>query len=480
MVDIVYTASPTLARFHASNAFYRGVLGPVGSGKSTAMCTELMRRGQQQAPGRDGARHTRFAVVRNTYRELADTTLKTWLKWIPEDVFGDFHESDMTHRIQLPGTRDVPPMDMEVLFRALDKPKDVKKVLSLELTGAWINEAREVPKSIIDAIGDRVGRYSAIDEGGCTWRGVLMDTNAPDKDHWWYRLAEEETPEGWEFFGQPGGLLEVSEGVFVDNPAAENIPFLEPGYYRTRKAGKGFDYIRVYYCAQYGFAFDGKAVIHEYADKIHCTAEPIPATPGLTIYIGLDFGLTPAALFCQRLVSGRWVALSELVAEDMGQVRFAELLSSEMAREYPGYKFVIWGDPAGDTRVPTDEKTPFQILQARGIPANPAPTNDFTLRREAIAVPLCRLVDGKPGLLISPRCKVTRKGLGGGYCYRRLMVRGDNKYQNEPDKTMYSHPVEALGYALIGAGEGFALIKPPPKPEGESPALRRNSDWRLP
>ncbi len=59
----------------------------------------------------------------------------------------------MTHHIQ------VDDVDMEVLFRALDRPDDAKKVLSLELTGAWVNEAREVPKGIIDALGDRTGRY---------------------------------------------------------------------------------------------------------------------------------------------------------------------------------------------------------------------------------------------------------------------------------------------------------------------------------
>jgi len=44
----------------------------------------------------------------------------------------------------------------EILFRALDTPDDVRKVLSLELTGAYINEGREVPKAILDMIGGRV------------------------------------------------------------------------------------------------------------------------------------------------------------------------------------------------------------------------------------------------------------------------------------------------------------------------------------
>ena len=202
---VVYNAHPTLQKFHASDAFYRGTRGPVGSGKSTAMCMEIMRRAKEQVAGPDSIRRTRFAVIRNTYRELKDTTLKTWLAWFPESYFGVFNNGDMIHNVKFDD------VEMEVMFRALDRPQDVKKVLSLELTGAWINEAREVPKGIIDAIGDRVGRYPAVKDGGCTWRGVIMDTNPGDTDHWWYRLAEEDRPEGWNFFAQPGGLTEVGE-----------------------------------------------------------------------------------------------------------------------------------------------------------------------------------------------------------------------------------------------------------------------------
>jgi len=127
--EVVYTANPTFQAFHASEARRRGVMGPVGSGKSTGMCMEIMRRAQEQKAGADGLRRTRWAVVRNTYGELKDTTLKTWLDWFPEDVFGTFNRTDMHHNIR------VNDVHMEVLFRALDRPKDVAKLLSLEITG---------------------------------------------------------------------------------------------------------------------------------------------------------------------------------------------------------------------------------------------------------------------------------------------------------------------------------------------------------
>lgn len=455
---ISYTASPVLARFHASDAFYRGVMGPVGSGKSTAMCMEIMGRARRQVKGPDGVRRSRWAIVRNSYRELQDTTLKTWLSWFPEEVFGSFNLSRMTHVIRSG------EVELEVLFRSLDRPGDLKKLLSLELTGAWFNEAREMPKTIIDAMGDRVERFPARKDGGCTWAGVLMDTNPPDTDHWWYRLAEEDKPEGWGFFSQPGGLIEIAGDkgpVFQFNPHAENQENLPEDYYLRRMTGKSIDHVRVYYCSKYGFVQDGKPLYPEFHTGVHVADQRLLPVPGRPLYVGIDFGLTPAAVFGQKLVSGRWQWLDELVAEDMGMVRFAELLATKCAEDFRGCELRVFGDPAGSQRSQVDERTPFDILRAASIDARPAPSNDPLLRREAVALPLSRLIDGKPSLMLSPACKVLIKGMAGGYCYKRVQIMGEERYRDEPDKNRFSHVCDAAQYLMIGAGEGRAVLKGP-------------------
>jgi hypothetical protein len=454
-VKLEYTATPTGARFHGSRSFVRGVLGPVRSGKSTMMTNELFSRMSRQAPF-NGLRKTRWAVIRNTYGELQDTTLKTWLDWWSEDRFGAFNHNEMTHRIKF---RDV---EAEVLFRALDRPKDIKKLLSLELTGAWVNEAREIPRPIIEALIDRVGQYPPKREGGSTWFGVMMDTNPPDSDHWWYKLFEEARPDGWELFKQPGALIEQG-GRFHPNPHAENLDNLAEGidYYLRRLAGKSLAHIRVYYCSQYGFVVDGKPVHPDYADHFHASTELLQPDLRLPCIVGLDFGLTPAAVFLQKLGFNRWIAFDEIVATDMGAARFAKTLKAFIAANYPKHKFAFYGDPAGDIRAQTDETTPYQILQANGITASPVWTNDVTIRREALAEPLRRLVDGYPGLLISPKCRMLRKGLQGGFCYKRVEIAGEERYHDVPVKNEYSHVVEACEYGMIGGGEGEKLITAP-------------------
>lgn len=498
---INYSPSPTLTRFHLSPAFYRGILGPVGSGKSSGMCTEILKRAQEQAPNRRGKRRTKWAIVRNTYGQLKDTTIQTWLDWFPEHAFGRFHNTDYEHRIR------IGEFEVDVLFRALDRPDHVANLLSLELTGAWINEAREIPYSIIKATGDRVGRFPSKKDEGCTWRGVMMDTNPPDSDHWWPIIADRDTstPQGrelissieqserlmrqegllapdqlmMEFLRQPGGLLETGldkdgQPIFVPNPGAENLENLERGYYISRMAGASVQHIRVYYCAQYGFSFDGKPIIHEYREQSHCAGEKISPIKGIPIQWGVDWGLTPACIFGQRYANGRIVWLDELVTEDMGAERFAHLFVQYVNERFAGHTFAHGtADPAGEQRSQTDELTPFQIfnnvLEKARMPMRvfPAPTNDFIIRREAIAHPLTRLIDGHPGLLVSPNLTVTRKGLAGGYCYKKMRVSGDDRFHEKPDKNKYSHPVEAGGYLNLGIGEGVSLVRGEQEPEDE-------------
>ena len=433
---------PVARSFMLADDFFRGLMGPFGSGKSTACIMEIIRRAKEQRIGTDGKRHSRWAIIRNTYPELKTTTIKSWHQWIPSSIGRWVDTGPPMHHI-VEGE-----LDLEVIFLALDRPDDIAKLLSMELTGAWLNEAREIPKAVLDGLTGRVGRFPSVLMGGTSWSGIIADTNPPDNDHWWYKLAEETKPEGWRFFRQPGGM----------DPDAENVENLPANYYQRQISGKDEDWIKVYINGDYGFVRDGKPIYPEFRDSVH--VKEFEVVHGWPMYVGIDFGLTPAAVFGQKSPMGQWRWHSELVTEDMGAKRFAELLRNAMHERYPSMQFAaITGDPAGEGRAQTDETTPFQILRAAGVMAAPAPTNDYTKRRESVAMCLSRLIDGEPGLIIHPNCKTLRKGMAGGYNYKRIQVTGEERYRDMPDKGKYSHVCEAGQYMLVGAGEAKTLVK---------------------
>ncbi len=482
-VNIAWASPGAVAsKFMKSNAFVRGIRGPVGSGKSVLCAIELMRRAMAQKPGPDNIRRSRWAVIRNTQPELKTTTIKTWLDWFPEDKFGQFNWAPpFTHRIRRAPTSKAPGLDAEFIFLALDRPEDVKKLLSLELTGAWVNEAREVEKAIIDMLTTRVDRYPRKLDGGATWTGIIMDTNAMEPDHWWPIMSgeapvpedmpEEDAlllvkPEGWEFFCQPAAMLEkIEDGKLVgyeENPEAENIKNHTSGfeYYRRQIQGKTRAHIRVYVCNKLGGVLDGELVYPQFREDRHVARERLRPIPNVPLIVGMDFGLTPAAVILQN-PRGRWVVLRELVSLNMGAVRFADQLKAILeSPPFAGFDVMIYGDPAGDDRVQTDETTPFMMVRAAGLPIVAAPSNDPVLRIEAVGKALDTRLGDEEGFLLNPTCTVLRGGFMRGYHYPKIVTNnGTTKYGNAPVKNRFSHVHDALQYGIIGAGGGRALIR---------------------
>lgn len=231
LMGVVYVAPPTVFRFLSSDAFVRVIHGPVGSSKSSGCNSELFKRSLEQAP-HGGVRNTRWAVVRNTYRELEDTTRKTFEQWV--GPFGEWREADFAFDIEQPA-EDGSLVKSEVLFRALDRPQDVRKLLSLEITGAYVNELREVPKDILDGLTMRAGRFPSMADGGPSWYGVWGDTNPWSEDSEYAELFRN-PPEGYELFRQPSAL----------SPEAENVRNLVPGYYQRMMLGKSREWVDEY------------------------------------------------------------------------------------------------------------------------------------------------------------------------------------------------------------------------------------------
>ena len=449
---MIYKPSKTGKQFHLARdvdtGFVRGILGPIGSGKSVTCVMDLMMIAMEQEANSEKVRNSRFAIIRNTYRELLDTTVATFFTWIPKDS-GHWSVLNMTFTLRQK-LSDGTSIHTEFLFRALDKPDDIKKLLSLELTAAWINEAREIAKAVVDMVQGRVGRFPPPVLGvQPTFFGLIMDTNPPDNDHWWYTMFEENISDNHKHFKQPSGT----------SPDAENIENLPRNYYKNLIAGKTKAWIDVYVHGMYGFITDGMPVWPEYNDVMHTTTEAYAPLLSRVIHIGIDFGLTPAATIGQLTPTGQMILFDELVTFNMGAVNFGKILKQYIQDKYKHFNFEVHGDPAGDTRAQTDETTPYMMLAEQGIEAYPTYTNDFSIRREVVANYMMRLdVTGKPAFIITPGAPTLRKACSGGYRYKRMQVSGEDRFKDVPDKNRFSHVADSLQYLMLGAVGDDAVI----------------------
>lgn len=426
-----YEAPPTVAKFMRSDAPMRLIMGPVGSGKSVGCIMEIARRAAQQRPARDGVRYTRCIIVRNTISQLKDTVLKSFMEWFPSGVAGVWNESRMTFTMRF---ADV---SCEVLFRALDTPDDVRRLLSLEPTFIYINEMREIPLEIVVACRSRVGRYPSKKEGGATWYGVFGDTNPPSTDHYVHEKFEIEKPNGWEIFKQPGGR----------EPNAENISNLPDGYYENMCDGASDDFIAVHVDAQYGRSKMGQPVYEStWKTGFHGRAGLL-VQRGAPVILGLDAGRTPACVYLQRDMKGRVLVLDESTSENMGMENFlATVVKPKLAERFPGQRVIVGADPACWQKSQINETSVADIIkQAMLFLPKPYDTsNRIAPRLQAVESLLRQQIGGEAMLLVdTDRCKMLVAGFEHGYRYQR---KKDGTYHEVPEKNGWSHIHDGMQY----------------------------------
>lgn len=467
-VQVKYSTvpSPTVGAFHMSQALVRGIMGPYGSAKSTGCVMDMYMRAHNLTPCRDGIRRARFVVIRSTYAELKSTTIKTFLEWLgPKHGLPNVvYDTPIRWNYFFDYKGKAPNVDMEILFLSADRPDDVKKLRGIEITGAWLNEASELPREVLEMVTARIGRYphamdrpdNIVTENWPSWKGVMMDTNAPDDDHWYYRLAEVDLPDGYEFFRQPGGF----------SPYAENIPNLPGGrnYYTQMAAGKSPQWVKIFIDAQYGSTSDGRPVFPEFNEERHVAKEPLKIMRGMPLYLGFDYGLMPACAAMQLTPTGGLRVLREwaTMGGTMGIRQFMQtVLQPALASEFAGMQIRAFGDPGGHQRSQNDEKTAMDIQAECGMAVKPTITNVFMARRDALAQWLTRMNADGAAFLLDPSCAILRKALNGSYKYRRIAVAGSERYTDAPDKNDFSHLAEAAMYACQGVGVAMRSMHAP-------------------
>lgn len=460
---INYTPPPTIKDYildyKPGELFYDWIVGPVGSGKTTGLFFKLARMAKLQKPGADGIRRTRAVVVRNTAPQLRDTTIVSWNYWFKDGQAGVWRATEAKFTLRFDD------VECEVLFRPLDTPDDVARVLSLEVTFAILDEFVQIPMEIVNALSARLGRYPSMKDGGATNWGMWGSSNPSTEDNPWFDYLHDENvviaiKPGFDadvdemrrrtlglelnpnvkYYLQPSGFAENAENL-------ENLPGGR-GYYDNQAKGKSTAWIKQFIEAEWGFSIAGKPVVPTFNADIHISTSALKYDPMNPIIVGFDPGLGGSAfIFGQEDLHGRLRVYGELIQTGMGAERLiSERLTPYLRRRFPGARVVIAPDPAAANRGQNNEKSVVDVFRKK-FEVKHETNNRLPLRLDAIEHYTTRLTDVGPALLIDGReCPVLIRALKGGWRFAIDNKRGDVIKGHEPEKNQYSHPGDAFGY----------------------------------
>jgi hypothetical protein len=468
-------AGPVIKRFHESNAFFRPLAGPIGSGKTTAAyVAEPIFTAMCQLPEEDGVRRAKVGILRDTYRNLYATTMKSWLQWIPKELGRYVGSDDRPAEHQFTLETPYGPCEVIAEFRALGANSVENVTRGWELSAAGMDEADLMPHEAITFLAGRVMRYGK--RNSRRTRGVWFTFNKPDVDHPLYNLCmedglkvEEELAaeigkqgmKMFEFFDQPGGLL---DGLPLrTNPDAENLANLDPAYYLIAAAGQREGYVTRMIRNRWGSSMAGDVIYPEFRRERHVSRVELEPAPGTTLRIGLDGGGTPAAVIMGRDRFGRRVIYAEVVitTEDgkhlrtgSGPKRLAQAIRDALWPRFRGCNIEMgYGDPAafyGADREAGEMSFMETVSQHLNIPILPTDSNEIGLRLEAVRGLVSESAeDGLPLLLINPSCRWVIRGFTSDYKWEVLDPKQPGK-NLKPQKTVTSHVHDALQYICLG------------------------------
>ncbi len=486
-VQLMAPVGPVAEAFVADQTILCGIMGPYGSAKTTSCIRKIITSPAYQNPSPiDGVRRVRWCVVRDTYAQLETNVLNSWFTWFPKTL-GDFNGNDMRHTItfqvaQLDGS-PAETWQVEVYFRAMGDRKAEEVLKGLELTGLWLNETDTLDRGVLSFGIGRTGRYPSAANGGCQYRAVIADFNAPDVDNWTYEvfvegklpISDEQLKElkerlgprvGVSFHRQPGGRSQ--------NPTPENIKNLPDGYYEMTMLGLSENHIRRFIDNEFGAVRNGQPVFPEYNDRFHCIPEGIKPLKGVPVGIGFDGGSTPAALFGQRCPdTGQVRVLRELVVfsdsadqelERLGPETFGEMMAEVWLEHFANCEFdTAWCDPAalyGDEYADSWARLCWKAFCKRigakarqwKMKAAPVKGNRLPERIEGVRRLLTHSPAGRPGYVIAgDACRYLRRGFNNGYVIQRVqMSSGQGRWKDEPVKNDFSHCHDGNQYLVAG------------------------------
>ncbi|MCS7042132.1 MAG: terminase family protein [Bryobacteraceae bacterium] len=403
--SIPYAPLPSQRKFHELTARFKGFSGPIGSGKSQALCHEALKLAYLN-PGRTGL------IGAPTYPMLRDATQAALFEVMRQSGI-PFEFNKAENQAVLKDTQS------KILFRSLD---EYERLRGTNL--AWFG---------VDEL------TYATEEAWVRLEGRLRDPKAQ-------RLCGFAvwTPKGFDWVWERFIHKPVEGYACVQAQPFENRYLLEkvPDFYERLK----HSYDETFYAQEVLGEYLNPAqglVYHAFDRRIH--VQEIEADPERELLWALDFNVDPMSSVVVQEKDGQFFVIDEIVLRRASTREACE----EFARRYGGWKagLVIYGDACAShlqTTGTTDREMIEQFFAERGErPSYRIPRKNPPVRERASLVNAkLKSAAGEVGLLVHPRCKELILD------FERVQWAEDSSEIDKAKDPRRTHLSDALGYLL--------------------------------
>ncbi len=404
--SIGYQQLPSQLEFHRCKARFKGFSGPIGSGKSHALCWEAIRMSYIN-PGRLGL------LGAPTYPMLRDATQATLLEILESKNVG-YEHNKAENTLVFKDTRS------KILFRPVD---EFERLRGTNL--AWFG---------LDEL-----TYTQ-EESWLRLKGRLRDPKAQRLGGFavW-------TPKGYDWVYQKFIADPVRGYKAVIAPAFENRYLLEkiPDFYEGLRDSYDTKFYEQEVLGAY-LSMDGGRVYGTFNRHDH--VQTLAVEPHLPLLWALDFNVDPMSSVIVQVTRPTVHVLDEIVIRRGSTLQACE----EFLKRYPRHAagIVVFGDASGfhqQTTGSSDYEIVQQYFQAYSttpvsyrVPrANPGVRERVNLVNSKLQSAL-----GTVGLLVDARCKELIKD------FEQVCYKADSNQIDKDRDRLRTHLSDALGYLL--------------------------------
>jgi hypothetical protein len=404
--EIEYNALPSQKAFHQLTARFKGFSGPIGSGKSQALCHEAIRLTYLN-PGRSGL------IGAPTYPMLRDATQQSLFDILNTNrIPYEYGKSENVLLMKDSGSK--------ILFRPLD---DFEKLRGTNLAWFGVDELTYVPEAAWLRLEGRLRDPRAKRLCGF---GVWT----PKGYDWVYQRFIAEPRKGYEVI-----RAEPNENRFLLDQV--------PDFYDRLKGSYDENFYQQEALGQY-LHMRGGLVYHTFDRKDH--VGDLPTDPNLPLLWALDFNVNPMSSVVAQVWRGQVRVLREIVLRHATTEEACAAFHEKFGRHAAG--IVVYGDASGNS-AQTTGNTDYQIIREY-LRTNSSTPVEFRvpranpLVRERVNVMNAKLrpASGEIQLFVDRRCTELIKD------FEQVAYKEDSTVIDKERDRMRTHLSDALGYLV--------------------------------